>query len=134
MFIATFKELNLKMSSYKTRYHPRRVRYSERHVIERYKMRSCICCGGYSMPVALCWMKGDYDDYKLWLFSKPVSFIIIHPDDDNRNYKMTLTHHLSLFEEFPDFQKLEGYNDGHGFDNFMTFKSIMKLVMSNKKY
>ena len=79
------------------------VKCSEPHIIDRYKMSLYICCGRYSVSVAFCLMTGGHDEYNQWPFSKPVFFIIIQPDDNNRNYKKTLTRR-------------------HGFDNFITIK------------
>ena len=79
------------------------VKCSEPHIIDRYKMSLYICCGRYSVSVAFCLMTGGHDEYNQWPFSKPVFLIIIQPDDNNRNYKKTLTRR-------------------HGFDNFITIK------------
>lgn len=87
-------------------------------------MRLRISRRDFWMSVALCLMKGDHDEYNQWPFSKPVSFIIIHPDDTNRNYKKTFTRHLTHPEAFPNFEKPEDHNLGHGFGNFI---SLMKL-------
>ena len=87
-------------------------------------MRLCISSARDCMSVALCLMKGDHDKYNQWPFSKPVSFIIIHPDDNNRNYKKTLTRHLTHSEGFPNFKRPLCDNGGHGFKNFISVQQL----------
>ena len=125
MFIATFEDLDLKMYSCKRSYYQHWARYSEPHIIDRYKMSLYIYRNNNYISVALCLMTGDHDEYNQWPFSKPVSFIIIHPDDNNRSYKKTLTRHLSHSEEFPRFRKPEtDISKGHGFDDFITISKL----------
>ena len=101
-------------------------RHSEPHIIGGYKMRLSVCIGKTYMSVALSLMKGEHDDHNQWPFCKPVSFRIIHPNDNNRYYKKTLTRHLSNSKEFPGFQKpvQSDYGIEHGFDNFITVEEL----------
>ena len=70
-------------------------------------------------------MKGEYDDYNQWPFIKPVSFIIVHPEDINRCYKRTLKSHSTNSERLTFFEKPErDFDKGYGFLEFITLEQL----------
>ena len=95
---------------------------SHPHMIRGFKMRLLGYLNGTHLSVFFQLMKGELDDCLEWPFEKSVSFVLIHQDNENKCFKLSMTDALTKKDRsYESFRRpVADSNVALGYENFIS--------------
>ena len=97
--------------------------FSEQHIINWYKMRMEVYLNGYDkgkgtyLSIYLQLMKGDFDDFLNWPFTKPVILTVMHPENRLLNCERILRNSDSYDEVLTSSESYDDDSDNDSNDD-----------------
>ena len=97
--------------------------FSEQHIINWYKMRMEVYLNGYDkgkgtyLSIYLQLMKGDFDDFLNWPFTKPVILTVMHPENRLWNCERILRNSDSYDEVLTSSESYDDDSDNDSNDD-----------------
>ena len=106
--------------------------WSDPHIIQGFKMKLEIYLNGIKESkgthLSVYWrlMKGELDDCLDWPFDKTITFVLIHQDDKNKCYKMSMSRDFKNKAKSSEcYQKpVTDCNAGWGYSYFISHEKL----------
>lgn len=104
--------------------------FSDPHMIQGFKMRLLIylngCGGGEGTHLSLFFqlMKGELDDILKWPFNKTIHFVLIHQDNKNECFKLSITDTEKATTTAYFRKPVTDFNIGFGYIRFISHERL----------